>query len=75
MASSGPLLGPDAKTPAFPKIFFLTKAVVLPALAGARAADGTITKPHNHQAVGAETIRRARRSARGSGAQESREGG
>ena len=73
MASSGPLLGPDAKTPAFPKIFFLTKAVVLPALAGARAADGTITQPQNHQAVGAGTTRRARRFARGSGARESRE--
>ena len=30
MASSGPLAGPDAKNPAFPKIFFLTNAVVCP---------------------------------------------
>ena len=30
MASIHPLPGPDAKTPAFPKIFFLTNAVVFP---------------------------------------------
>ena len=40
MASSDPLPGPDAKSPAFPNDFFSHELERLPALAGARAADG-----------------------------------
>ena len=58
MASSGPLAGPDANPPAFPTTFFSHERGRLPALAGTRAADGTITKRHNHQAAGEEAIRR-----------------
>ena len=79
MASSDPLPGPDAKSPAFPNDFFSHELERLPALAGACAADGTITKRHNHQAAGEEAISRARRCARhccgGSGEQGSREAG
>ena len=77
MASSDPLPGPDAKSPAFPNDFFSHELERLPALAGACAADGTITKRHNHQAAGEEAIPRARRCARhccrGSGEQGRRE--